>query len=157
MLDQQQGQLWDAGRVIIKGRRGRKITCTCGQCRVCRARLYYHGVRHKRELKPERLGPLNKEGYRLVYLHREDPLLTMSKGRGKERGVLEHRLVMARHLGRPLNQDELVHHRNGIKTDNRIENLELWTRSHPNGQRVEDVLAWAHEFIARYDPRFLVP
>lgn len=71
---------------------------------------------------------VNSQGYVAVRIPPDDPMRSM----GQNGYVLEHRLLMARHLGRPLRRSETVHHRNGDRKDNRMENLQL--RNGPHGK-----------------------
>lgn len=63
---------------------------------------------------------------------------TITRGSTMDRWMFEHRYVMAQYLGRDLLPTEHVHHRNGNKTDNRLENLELWKTRHLKGVRQVD-------------------
>jgi HNH endonuclease len=71
--------------------------------------------------------------------------------------VFEHVKVMTEVLGRPLYSGENVHHRNGVRGDNRPENLELWVTTQPSGQRPEDLLEWSYEIIRRYGESHRLP
>jgi hypothetical protein len=80
-------------------------------------------------------GTINSSGYVWIYSPNHPSVQGKSAG-----SVPEHRLVMEKFLGRYLEPTELVHHKNGIRHDNRIENLELWVKKgHPNGSRVDEI------------------
>ena len=61
--------------------------------------------------------------------------------------MLEHRVLMEQMLGRKMHKFESVHHRNGDRSDNRPENLELWVTAPRYGQRQADMIPWAIEFL----------
>jgi Zn finger protein HypA/HybF involved in hydrogenase expression len=104
-----------------------------GMCLKCSSRAqgkkfrFRKGPLHHR-WKGRRKTPL---GYVLVY-QPDDP-------RSYGGYVMEHRMVMESCLGRLLVPHETIHHKNGIRDDNRIENLELWSSVHPNGTRYNDL------------------
>lgn len=117
-----------------------------GYCAAHYKRVLVHG--HPQAEIPIRRsdgkGHIN-HGYKVVSIPPEERHLS-----GGKTNMAEHRLVMATHLGRPLAADENVHHINGIRTDNRLENLELWSTSQPSGKRVVDLLEYAQVILERY-------
>jgi len=90
-------------------------------------------------------GSGHKEPHGYIYITKMRHPNAQKHGR-----IYEHTFVMSEYLGRSLIKGESVHHKNGIRDDNRIENLELWSVGQPAGQRIEDKLKWAMKFIEQY-------
>ncbi|MGL4999435.1 MAG: HNH endonuclease signature motif containing protein [Cetobacterium sp.] len=116
---------------------------------LCHAHYYQKNIA-KTKLKKVR-GPKTEEWskwslHSTGYIYRWRWILATNKMTHE----YQHRYVVEQHLGRKLLKHENVHHINGVRDDNRIENLELWSTSQPSGQRVEDKISWAMELLELY-------
>lgn len=103
-------------------------------CRECS----YKG-RKWRPINPN--GHIHSTGYRRLHF------------RGGEKRY-QHRVIMEKILNRPLQKHENVHHKDGDRLNNSPENLELWTKMQPPGQRVIDKVRFALEILRLY-PEFI--
>ncbi len=145
-------------------------------CKECYSRIYREANKKSCQLRsknsylknPEKYLKKRREGYRKKRgIPLDDPFVKRKAGEGNidyqgyktitKRGhpnqmdskgrIREHIFVMSEHIGRPLFKNESVHHKNGDRLDNRIENLELWDKGQPPGQRIEDKVKWYIEFL----------
>ena len=127
--------------------RGGRAECTVDECLRPHRAHGYCGLHLQRYYKHGDPGP--------AYLRKASENRTRD-GSGyvminvNRRRTAEHRYVMEQVIGRELRGDENVHHINGVRDDNRPENLELWTTYQPAGQRASDQVEWAREILRRY-------
>lgn len=114
-----------------------------------------HYLRWRRHSDPTGGKHLRRHGEKMIT--RDGYVRVIAKGNPKAKSgrVAEHRLVMEKMLGRELLPTETIHHKNGVRHDNRPENLELWISSHPPGQRPKDMVAWAKQILEIYNDELL--
>jgi len=126
-------------------RTGKVRRITCQPCQAF----------NRRGTKGTRL--FDKSGYVRIYLQPDEFFFPMVVHNRNMYGgyVLEHRLVMAKHLGRCLHRWEIVHHKNGIKDDNRIENLQIVSDDrHKQITLLETHISYLEKLLAKYNIPF---
>lgn len=129
-------------------------TCTFEGCDLPHKSKGLCAPHYRQQLRGKPLRPvrrsqrepgMTKQGYRVLWI----PSHPNARSGGL---IFEHTVVMSDMIGRPLVKGENVHHKNGVRDDNRPENLELWNTTQPSGQRVEDKVAHALSILALYAP-----
>ena len=136
------------------GKRRWQFKCNCGNeikrtlNDVRRGRLKTCGKKHPKPCGESHRNKRMVHGYVLIYKPKHS-------NADSEGWVREQRLIMSKSLHRHLKPNEIVHHKNGIKADNRIENLELWADFHPKGQRIEDMVDFCITLLKEYKPEAL--
>lgn len=101
-----------------------------------------YGPTHPRWKK----GVRHEKGYVLVWVDPSDPMAVMADSQGY---VREHRLVMARHLGRPLGRSETVHHKDLDHSNNVLSNLQLRQGRHGKGAAFQCLDCGSHNVVAK--------
>lgn len=116
-------------------------------CRLCYKKLYYE------EKERDNRGAVKREDHPLLTVIIDTTgyaRIKVRTGSGPNDWDKHHRYVMEQHLGRKLESFENVHHKNGVKHDNDLDNLELWITSQPKGQRVPDLIEYANWILKTY-------
>ena len=128
----------------------RRLTCTVEDCTN---KHFGKGYCEKHYTRVKKYGNPNFTLFKGYHFNHKGYIIVSNPETKKP--IAQHRLIMQEHLGRPLLKNENVHHINGDRTDNRIENLELWSKSQPSGQRIEDKIQHAICILEQYAPEAL--
>lgn len=118
-----------------------------GVCRACYRRIWYKEYERENRGAVEHIDlpigtiKIDKSGYARI---------KVGIGHGAKDWIKHHKFIMEQKLRRKLFRFENVHHKNGVKSDNRKSNLEIWITNQPKGQRPKDLIKYAKWILKTY-------